>query len=60
MISTKAVWNVILVEKSSGRKPLVEHIRIFGCIVWDHIPNDRMKQPDANIHACIMMGFLNN
>jgi hypothetical protein len=54
---TKVVWDVTLVEKWSGRKPSVEHLRTFGCIAWAHILDDRRKKLDAKSHACIMMGY---
>jgi hypothetical protein len=44
-------------EKWSGRKPLVGHLRTFGCIAWAHILDDKRKKLDAKSHACIMMGY---
>jgi hypothetical protein len=48
---------VTLVEKWSGRKPSLGHLRTFGCIEWDHILDDRREKLDANSHACIIMGY---
>jgi hypothetical protein len=32
----RVVWDLTL-EKWSGRKPSIEHIRTFGCRAWAHI-----------------------
>jgi hypothetical protein len=44
-------------EKWSGRKPSVGHLKMFGCIVWAHILDDKRKKLDAKSHACIMVGY---
>jgi hypothetical protein len=36
MIPTKFVWDMTILEKWSGRKPLIKHIIMFGCIAWAH------------------------
>jgi hypothetical protein len=59
MISTKVVWDMTPLEKWSGRKPSVRHLKMFGCIAWAHIPNDKRKKLDAKSHACIMVGYSN-
>ena len=46
------------VKKWSGRKPLVNHLRTFGCITWVNISNYCRKKLDVKIHACSMMGHL--
>jgi hypothetical protein len=36
--------DMALEEFFSGRKPNVEHLRIFGCPVYIHIPKDKRKK----------------
>ena len=48
--------NMTPIEKWSGRKSLVGHLRMFGCVARAHIPFDYRKKMDAKGHACIMMG----
>ena len=55
-IPARVVLNMTLAEKWSGRKPLVGHLRMFGCVAWAHIPFDYINKLDAKGHACIMMG----
>jgi hypothetical protein len=43
-------------EKWSGNKLLVEHLKIFGCRVRAHILDDKRKKLDEKSHAYIMMG----
>jgi hypothetical protein len=31
-------------EAFSGKKPSVEHLRIFGCPVYIHVPKDKRKK----------------
>jgi hypothetical protein len=57
MIPTKVVWDMIPLEMWSGNKPLVEHLRMFGCIAWAHIPDDKRKKLDGKSNACIMTGY---
>jgi hypothetical protein len=44
MVATKVVWDMTTLEKWSGRKPSIEHLRTFGCIAWAHIPYDKQKR----------------
>jgi hypothetical protein len=57
LIPTKVVLNVTLVEKWSGRKPLIRHLRNFECIAHAYILDEIMKKLDAKCHACIMMCY---
>ena len=43
------VWN--------GVKPRVEHLRVFGCDVYAHIPKDERGKFDAKARKCIFMGY---
>jgi hypothetical protein len=54
---TKFVWDVTPIEKWSGIKTSIRHLRTIKCIVWAHIPNDRRKKLDVKSHSCIIMGY---
>ena len=44
---TKAVKNITPTEAWMGVKPLVKHLRIFGCIAYTLIPSQRLQTFDA-------------
>ncbi|PHT94751.1 hypothetical protein T459_02633 [Capsicum annuum] len=45
-----------LEEAWSGRKPTVDHFRIFGCITYAHIPDEKRKKLDDKSKKCIFLG----
>lgn len=57
LVPTKDIFDMTLVEKQSGRKPLVDHLKTFGCIAWVHILDVCKKKIDVKSYACIMMGY---
>jgi hypothetical protein len=46
-----------LVRRWCGKNPSVNHLHVFGCVVWDHILDDCKKKQDVKSRACIMMGY---
>ena len=44
--STKNVNNMTPKEAYSGLKPGVGHLKIFGCIAYVHVPNQRRGKLD--------------
>jgi hypothetical protein len=44
-------------EAFSGKKPNVEHLRIFGCPIYIHIPKDKRKKLEPSIKKGIFMGY---
>ncbi|RVW42706.1 Retrovirus-related Pol polyprotein from transposon TNT 1-94 [Vitis vinifera] len=40
----------------SGRKPSVDHFRIFGCISHVHVPDHKRVKLDAKSLRCILLG----
>ena len=53
---TLTVQNMTPEEAWSGRKPTVDHFRIFGCIAYAHIPNEKMRKPENKGEKCIFLG----
>ncbi|KAF7147957.1 hypothetical protein RHSIM_Rhsim03G0172600 [Rhododendron simsii] len=53
---TLAVQNMTPEEAWSGRKPAVDHFRIFGCVAYAHIPDQKRKKLDDKGEKCIFLG----
>ncbi|XP_015158466.1 uncharacterized protein [Solanum tuberosum] len=43
-------------EAWSGQRPAVDHFRIFGCIAYAHIPDQKRKKLDDKGEKCIFLG----
>ncbi|KAF7150925.1 hypothetical protein RHSIM_Rhsim02G0113200 [Rhododendron simsii] len=43
-------------EAWSGRRPAVDHFRIFGCVAYAHIPDQKRKKLDDKGEKCIFLG----
>ena len=43
-------------EAWSGRKLDVDYFKIFGCIAYAHIPNEKRKKLDDKSEKCIFLG----
>ena len=54
---TKAVNEMTPHEAWTGEKPKVDHLRIFGCQVFVHIPKDERKTLDSKSKKCVLMGY---
>lgn len=46
-------------EVWSGRRPNIEHMRVFGCIAYAHVPNHIRKKLDDKAEKCIFIGYSN-
>lgn len=54
---TFAVKNMTPEEAWKGHKPAVDHFRIFGCIAFAHIPDEKRKKLDDKGEKCIFLGI---
>ena len=54
---TKALKGMTPYEAWTGEKPKVDHIRIFGCQAFVHVPKDERKKLDSKSKKCIFMGY---
>ena len=43
-------------EAWSGRKPTIDHFKIFGCIAYAHIPDEKRKKHDDKGEKCVFLG----
>ena len=64
------VWSVHILNRSptfsvrdmtpqeawSGRKPAVDHFRIFGCIAYAYIPDEKRKKLEDKSLKCVFLG----
>lgn len=53
---TFAVQNMTPEEAWSGRKPAVDHFKIFGCVGYAHIPDEKRKKLDDKSEKCVFLG----
>jgi hypothetical protein len=44
-------------ESFSGKKPNVENLRIFGCLVYSHIPKEKRNKLEPSGKKGIFMGY---
>ncbi|KAG9454135.1 hypothetical protein H6P81_007039 [Aristolochia fimbriata] len=54
---TKSVKFRTPIEAWSGSKPVVGHLKIFGCIVYAHIPEQIRKKLDDRGQKCIFVRY---
>jgi hypothetical protein len=45
------------VEAFTGRRPDVEHIKIFGCLTFSHVPSERRTKLDPTTQQGILVGY---
>jgi hypothetical protein len=44
-------------EKFTGKKPDVSHLRVFGCIAYVHILDEKRSKLDPKAEKCIFIGY---
>ena len=54
---TKTLENGTPFEEWTGEKPRVNHMKIFGCTAYTHIPEDERKKLDSKAKKCIFLGY---
>lgn len=52
-----AIDEITLEEAWSGKTPLVNHFRLFGCIAHAHIPKEKRKKLDDKNIKCVLFGL---
>ena len=40
-----------------GKRPGVEHLRVFGCSAYIHVPKDERAKLDSKTRKCILLGY---
>jgi len=44
-------------EKFTGKRSDVSHLKVFGCIAYVHVPNERRLKLDPKAEKCIFIGY---
>jgi len=44
-------------EKFTGKKPDVSHLRVFSCIAYVHVPDEKKSKLDLKAEKCIFIGY---
>ena len=44
-------------ENFTGKKPEVSHLKIFGCLVFVHIPKDKRSKLDCSRKKGVFVGY---
>jgi len=44
-------------KKLTGKKPDVSHLRVFGCIAYVHVPDEKRSKLDPKDEKCIFIGY---
>jgi hypothetical protein len=53
---TTTVHGMTPEEKFIGKKPNVSHLRLFGCITYVHVPDEKRSKLDLKA-KCIIIGY---
>ena len=54
---TNAVQDKTPYEAWTGNKPIVSHLRIFGCDAYIHVPRDERSKLDSKTRRSISFGY---
>jgi len=54
---TTAVHGMTPEEKFTCKKPGVSHFRVFGCIPYVHVPDEKRSKLDPKAEKCIFIGY---
>jgi hypothetical protein len=44
-------------EAWTGKKPSLEHLKVFGCDAYVHVPKENRSKLDNNAKKCILIGY---
>ena len=54
---TRAVKGKTPYEAWCGEKPKVDHLRVFGCDAYAHVPKDKRGKLDSKARRCVLLGY---
>jgi hypothetical protein len=54
---TMAVHGMTPEEKFTSKKPDVSHLKMFGCIAYVHVPDEKRLKLDPKVEKCIFIGY---
>lgn len=56
---TFSVRNKTPEEAWSGHKPTVDYFRVFGCVAYAHVPDEKRRKLDDKGEMCVFLGVSN-
>ena len=54
---TSGVHEVTPEECFYGRKPSLEHLKVFGCLAYVHVPTEVRSKLDPKVEKCVLVGY---
>jgi hypothetical protein len=54
---SRALPSITPEEAWSGRKPCISHMRVFGCIAYAMVPDEKRGKLDAKGTKCLFLGY---
>jgi hypothetical protein len=54
---TTSVHGMTLEEKFTSKKPDVSHLKVFGCITYVHVHDEKRSKLDPKAEKCIFIGY---
>ena len=54
---TSAVHGITLEECFYGRKRSIEHLKVFGCLAYVHVPTELRSKLNPKSEKCILVGY---
>ncbi|RDX66056.1 hypothetical protein CR513_55223, partial [Mucuna pruriens] len=57
---TKCVYDKTPKGPYNGRRPLIKHLKVFGCIIYTHVLDQLRKKLDDKCERCIFIGYNTN
>jgi hypothetical protein len=51
------IHGMTLEKKFIGKKPNVSHFRVFGCIAYVHVLDEKRSKLDPKVEKCIFIGY---
>ncbi len=54
---SRALASITPEEAWSGRKPCISHMRVFGCIAYAMVPDEKRGKLDAKGTKCLFLGY---
>eukprot|EP01018_Ginkgo_biloba_P013621 Gb_08388 [translate_table: standard] len=54
---TKAVYGITPKEAWTRAKPNIDHLRIFGCVAYAHVPDEKKSKLEDKSVKCVHIGY---
>jgi hypothetical protein len=54
---TTTVHGMTPKDKFTGKKPYVSHLKVFGCIAYMHVLDEKRSKLDLKVDKCLFIGY---